>query len=132
MATRTGREFENMGSCLVAAGSEEKCLTLTPNNTETIERMTCHCFLRLIRRDLTSSSYTTEIMRISIWCTTLSIRGQFREVISLSQIISRYLRLQVFFQLYSYTLGYIKKIQEQHHLFLVKVVIRWLQWVVTN
>ena len=34
-------------------------LTLTPNNTKTIERMTCHCFLRPIRRDLTSSSYTT-------------------------------------------------------------------------
>ena len=35
------------------------CLTLTPNNTGTIERMTCHCFLQPIRRDLTSSSYTT-------------------------------------------------------------------------
>ena len=30
MATRTGREFENMGSCLVAAGSEEK-LPMVPN-----------------------------------------------------------------------------------------------------
>ena len=37
--------------------SHQWCLTLTPNNTETIERMTCHCFLRPIRRDLTSSSY---------------------------------------------------------------------------
>ena len=26
------------------------CLTLTPNNTKTIERMTYHCFLRPIRR----------------------------------------------------------------------------------
>jgi len=34
------------------------CLTLTPNNTETIERMTCHCFLRPIRRDLKSTSLT--------------------------------------------------------------------------
>ena len=39
--------------------SHQWCLTLTPNNTETTERMTCHCFLRPIRRDLTSSSYTT-------------------------------------------------------------------------
>ena len=30
-----------------------------PNNAETMGRMTCHCFLRPIRRDLTSSSYTT-------------------------------------------------------------------------
>ena len=40
--------------------SHQWCLTLTPNNTETIERMIFHCFLRPIRRDLTSSSYTTE------------------------------------------------------------------------
>ena len=33
------------------------CVSLTPNNTKTIERMTCHCFLRPIRRDLTNSSY---------------------------------------------------------------------------
>jgi len=33
---------------------------VTPNNTETIERIMCHCFLRPIRRDLTSISYTTE------------------------------------------------------------------------
>ena len=31
----------------------------TPDSTETIERMTCHCFLPPIRTDLTSSSYTT-------------------------------------------------------------------------
>ena len=39
--------------------SHQWCLALTPNNTETIERMTCHCFLRPIRRDHKSSSYTT-------------------------------------------------------------------------
>ena len=35
------------------------CVSLTPNNTKTIERMTFHCFLRPIRRDLTNSSYAT-------------------------------------------------------------------------
>ena len=39
--------------------SHRWCLTLTPNNTKTIERMTCHCFLLPIRRDLTRSFYTT-------------------------------------------------------------------------
>ena len=38
------------------------CVSLTPNNTKTIERMTCHCFLRPIRRDLTKSSYTTALL----------------------------------------------------------------------
>ena len=33
--------------------------SLTPNNTKTIGRMTCHCFLWPIWRDLPSSSYTT-------------------------------------------------------------------------
>ena len=42
--------------------SYQWCLNLTPNNTETIERITCHCFLRPITRDLTSSSCTTETM----------------------------------------------------------------------
>ena len=32
---------------------------------------------------------------------------EFREIISLCDIIPQYLRLQRFFQLYSYTLGYI-------------------------
>ena len=36
-------------------------VSLTPNNTKTIGRMTCHCFLRTIRRDLLSSSYTTRV-----------------------------------------------------------------------
>ena len=33
---------------------------VTPNNAKTMGRMTCHCFQRPIRRDLTSSSYTTD------------------------------------------------------------------------
>ena len=42
--------------CVAAARrrSHQWCLTLTPNSTETIERMTCHCFLQPIRRDLTT------------------------------------------------------------------------------
>ena len=44
--------------------SHQWCLTLTPNKTETIERTTCHCFLRTIRRDLPSSSYTTAFFRL--------------------------------------------------------------------
>ena len=35
--------------------SHQWCVSLTPNNTKTIGRMTCNCFLRSIRRDLTSS-----------------------------------------------------------------------------
>ena len=38
------------------------CVSLTPNNTKTIERMTCHCFLRPIRRNLKNSSYTTALL----------------------------------------------------------------------
>ena len=38
------------------------CVSLTPNNTKTIERMTCHCFLGPIRRDFTNSSYTTALL----------------------------------------------------------------------
>ena len=38
------------------------CLTLTPHNTKTIERMTCHRFQRPIRRDLMSSCYTILII----------------------------------------------------------------------
>ena len=37
--------------------SHQWCLTLTPKNTKTIGRMACYCFLRPIRRDLTSGSY---------------------------------------------------------------------------
>ena len=32
--------------------SHQWCLTLTSNNTKTIDRMTFHCFLRPIRRDV--------------------------------------------------------------------------------
>ena len=49
--------------------SHQWCVSLTPNNTKTIGRMTCHCFLRpirqfgrfllIIRRNLPGSSYTT-------------------------------------------------------------------------
>ena len=42
--------------------SHQWCVSLTPNNTKTIGRMICHCFLLLIRRDLTSSSYTTHFL----------------------------------------------------------------------
>ena len=47
------------GSC--SSCSEEKSwyISLIPNNTKTIGRMTCHCFLWPISRDLMSSSYTT-------------------------------------------------------------------------
>ena len=38
------------------------CVSLTPNNTKTIERMTCHRFLRPIKRDLTNSSYITALL----------------------------------------------------------------------
>ena len=54
-----GIYITQLGSC--SSCSQEKsqwCLTLTPNNTETIERMTCHCFLRPIGRDLTSRAPT--------------------------------------------------------------------------
>ena len=51
--------------------SHQWCVSLTPNNTETIERMTCHCFLRPIRRDLTNSSYTIQpgggSLEILVW-----------------------------------------------------------------
>ena len=39
--------------------SHQWCVSLTPNNNNTVERMTYHCFLQPIKRDLTSSSYTT-------------------------------------------------------------------------
>jgi len=42
--------------------SGQWCVSLTPNNNKTIERMTCHCFLRPIGTDLTNSSYTTALL----------------------------------------------------------------------
>jgi len=44
--------------------SYQWCASLTQTNTKTIGRMTRHCFLRPIRRDLASSSYTTLIITI--------------------------------------------------------------------
>ena len=38
------------------------CVSLTPNNTKTIDRMTCHYFLRPIRKDLTNSSDATALL----------------------------------------------------------------------
>ena len=48
-----------VGSCQASAWkrSHQCCVPQTPNNTKTIGRMTCHCFLRPIRRDLPSSCY---------------------------------------------------------------------------
>ena len=56
------RLTRNIGGHVAAARkrSHQWCLTLTPNNMETIERITCHCFLRPIRRDLTTRSNTIE------------------------------------------------------------------------
>ena len=39
--------------------SHQWCVSLTPNNIKTIERMTYHCFLRPIKRDL-PRSYTSQ------------------------------------------------------------------------
>ena len=43
--------------------SHQWCASLTPNNTKTIRRMTCHCLLRPVRRDLPRSSYTNHNLR---------------------------------------------------------------------
>ena len=40
-------------------------VSLTPNKTKTMGRMTCHCFQWPIRRDLRSSSYTTAAKEIA-------------------------------------------------------------------
>ena len=50
-------------SCWWCSNCSEElwCVSMTPNNTETIERMTCHCFQLPIRRDLTNSSYSTRV-----------------------------------------------------------------------
>ena len=53
--------------------SHQWCVSLTPNNTNTMGRMTCHCFQRPIRRHLTSSSYTTAAWKRSHqWCVSLT------------------------------------------------------------
>ena len=49
------------GSCSSYSGrSHQWCVSLTPKNTKTSGRMTCHCFLQHARkgRELPSSSYT--------------------------------------------------------------------------
>ena len=49
--------------------SHQWWVSLAPKNTKTIGRITCHCFLQPIRRDLTSSSYTTlHRVRSSMCC----------------------------------------------------------------
>ena len=57
------RDFSGLPKQCHAAAAGKRghqwCLSLTPNNTETMKRMACHCFLRPIRRHLKSSSYTT-------------------------------------------------------------------------
>ena len=61
----SGYSSKKKNVCHVAAAwkrSHQWCVSLTPNNTKTIGRMTCHCFLLPIRRDLTSSSYTTHCL----------------------------------------------------------------------
>ena len=57
------RLTRNIGGHVAAARkrSHQWCLTLTPDSTETIGRMTCHCFLVPVGRDLTSSSYTADM-----------------------------------------------------------------------
>ena len=52
--------------------SHEWCVSMTLNNTKTIGRMTCHCFLLPIRRDLTSSFYTTRTANKSFFKWKLS------------------------------------------------------------
>ena len=61
------RRKQNVNSLVpVPRGSQGKrslqwCATLTPRNTKTMGRMTCHCFQWPIRRDLRISCYTTAL-----------------------------------------------------------------------
>ena len=59
---KTCRPGRCVGGHIAAAQKPVKspqwCIALSPNDTKT-GRMTCQCFLRPIRRDLTSCSYTT-------------------------------------------------------------------------
>ena len=82
----SGYSSKKKNVCHVAAAwkrSHQWCVSLTPNNTKTIGRMTCHCFLLPIRRDLTSSSliwatqdshfmWSSEPHRMAILCDHLS------------------------------------------------------------
>ena len=55
--------------------SYQWCVSLTPNNTKTIGRMTGHHYLRPIRRDLENSSYTTRIFEWGACETVLQLRA---------------------------------------------------------
>ena len=44
-ASLQNKEARVEGHVAATRKSHRWCLTLTPNNTKTIERMTCHCFL---------------------------------------------------------------------------------------
>ena len=59
--------------------SHQWWVSLTPNNTKTMGRMTCHCFQRPIRRDLTSSSYTT------VFITYMSLQKLKRNLLMATQ-----------------------------------------------
>ena len=48
-----------------SCSEEMSTMVLIPNNNKTIERMTCHRFLRPIRIDRRSSSHTTAVTRAS-------------------------------------------------------------------
>ena len=53
-----------MNQYITRKKSHQRRVSLIPNNTKTIGRMTCYCFLRPIRRELTNSSHTTRMR----WC----------------------------------------------------------------
>ena len=55
------RHGRSCSSCLEEKSPMARFPTNTKTSTKTIGRMTCHCFLQPIRRDLTSSFYTTRL-----------------------------------------------------------------------
>ena len=58
--TREGLYINREGHVAAARKRRHRWwVSLAPNNTKTIGRMTCHCFLQPIRTDHTSSSHTT-------------------------------------------------------------------------
>ena len=58
--TREGLYINREGHVAAARKRRHRWwVSLAPNNTKTIKRMTCHCFLQPIRTDHTSSSHTT-------------------------------------------------------------------------
>ena len=62
-----GIEEPYVGGHVAAAWKRDHqwCVSLTPNNTRTIGRMICHCFLRPIRGDVSRSPYTTGVLHYS-------------------------------------------------------------------